>query len=248
LRSLGIDLSAQPNGTAACLVRWAGAVAVVDDLQQPATDEDLLRLAQEADWVGIDAPFGWPDAFAAAVSNWSSHGGWTGADSELLAFRLTDRLVRQRVGRWPLSVSSDKLGRCAWRCCALLDRLEVADRTGNDNVIEVYPGAALSSWGFDHRRYKSTRAAERDQSIAARADLLRSFENGSGGWLVLAERHRHDLERSPHALDALVCAFIARAAAVGETLLPTCDVAEIARREGWIHLPTGGSFAQLGSA
>ena len=45
---------------------------------------------------------------------------------------------------------------------------------------------------------------------------------------------------SDDALDAVLAAVIARAAAVGCTALPEGDDRAVAEREGWIHVPTGG--------
>jgi hypothetical protein len=50
--------------------------------------------------------------------------------------------------------------------------------------------------------------------------------------------------RSDDALDAVVCALIARAAEVGELL--EVDDPDVASREGWIRLPRPGSLAKLG--
>ena len=41
------------------------------------------------------------------------------------------------------------------------------------------------------------------------------------------------------AFDAVVCAVVARAAALGRTSGPPRELADVASREGWIHLPTG---------
>ncbi len=50
---------------------------------------------------------------------------------------------------------------------------------------------------------------------------------------------------SDDALDALLAALIARAAALGLTVPPGADDLELARREGWIHLPQKDSLAAL---
>ena len=40
-------------------------------------------------------------------------------------------------------------------------------------------------------------------------------------------------------LDAFVCAVVARAALAGQTIHPGPEHLDVARREGWIHVPTG---------
>jgi hypothetical protein len=43
---------------------WDDGKAVVEDLRIGADDEAVLAALAAADKAGIDAPFGWPDAFA----------------------------------------------------------------------------------------------------------------------------------------------------------------------------------------
>ena len=53
---------------------------------------------------------------------------------------------------------------------------------------------------------------------------------------------------SDDALDAVLCALIARAAALGLTVPPPDQDRERARAEGWIHLPRRGSLGELPAA
>jgi hypothetical protein len=43
----------------------------------------------------------------------------------------------------------------------------------------------------------------------------------------------------------VLCALIARAAALGLTAPPPAEELELARAEGWIHLPRKGSLGEL---
>lgn len=47
------------------------------------------------------------------------------------------------------------------------------------------------------------------------------------------------------ALDAVVCALLARAASLGLTAGPPDNFAARAATEGWIHLPPAGSLGRL---
>ena len=49
-----------------------------------------------------------------------------------------------------------------------------------------------------------------------------------------------------NGLDAFVCALVARAALAGLTGGPVSEQVEVARREGWIHVPTAG-VAEIGA-
>ncbi|HMA27050.1 MAG: DUF429 domain-containing protein, partial [Solirubrobacterales bacterium] len=129
MRTLGIDLAAQPANTSACAIEWATGVPVVSDLRTGLDDGALLEAISGADKVGIDAPFGWPDEFVDAVAAHRNRAGWPGAgeDQDLyrfqLSFRATDRRLIERGARRPLSVSTDLIGVVAMRCAYLLDRL-----------------------------------------------------------------------------------------------------------------------------
>lgn len=58
--TVGVDLSAQPAGTATATLLWDGEAAEVLDVVVGVTDSDLVARVQDADVVGIDCPFGWP--------------------------------------------------------------------------------------------------------------------------------------------------------------------------------------------
>src|SRR5438477_9672187 len=60
MKTLGIDLAAEPKRTAACEIDWrAGSVRV----DVGCDDSQLLAKIDDSDHVGIDAPFGWPRDF-----------------------------------------------------------------------------------------------------------------------------------------------------------------------------------------
>jgi predicted nuclease with RNAse H fold len=242
VRTLGIDLAAQPTNTSACAVDWTAAVPTVLELGSGLGDDDLLDAIAIADKVGIDAPFGWPDEFVEAVSAHRNRTGWPGGgeDQDIyrfqLSFRATDRRLIESGARRPLSVSTDLIGVVAMRCAYLLDRLalvgQTVDRAGAGKVIEAYPAPALTAWGLSATGYKSRVGAAR------LPELLSQLEEGLGG-IELSSVQR-DLAGSDHnCFDALVCSLVARAAALGLTQPPDPGAeADRATREGWIHVPT----------
>jgi hypothetical protein len=250
--TLGVDLSASPKKTAACLIEWDGRVSVETPLRG-LDDGDLLDLMGRADWVGIDAPFGWPSDFLDAVTTWAEGGAWPEIDRSRLRYRETDRFVRQ-IARLPLSVSSDRIAVTAMRCASLLSVLGQRrsgtggriDRAGGDGVVEVYPGAALALWSdeaadlrLDPQGYKGPGAAEKRKALVE--VLLRAAP-----WLNLDEPTRALCLASDDVLDALISALVARAAALGLTMPPqTMGHTGRADIEGWIHLPELGSLAGL---
>jgi predicted nuclease with RNAse H fold len=242
VRTLGIDLAAQPTNTSACALDWGPGVPVVSDLRSGLDDAALLDAIDGADKVGIDAPFGWPDEFVEAVSAHRNRSGWPGSgeDQDLyrfhLSFRATDRRLIEGGARRPLSVSTDLIGVVAMRCAYLLDRLaargEPVARDGSGKLIESYPAPALSAWKLSAVGYKSRVGKARIP------ELLDRLEEGLGG-IRMTPQQREAAGTDHNQFDALVSSLVARAAALGLTQPPeSAEERERAVREGWIHVPT----------
>lgn len=68
MRTVGVDLAAQPEKTGLCIVEWHGARAWVRALACQADDEAILAAVEGAGACGVDAPFGWPVGFVSLVS------------------------------------------------------------------------------------------------------------------------------------------------------------------------------------
>ncbi len=225
--------------------------------------------------IAFDAPFGWPVAMVAAVSSWRPGGRWAKPEDHEFRLRRTDVFTAKHTkkpeaseasqgavnrvrGAVPLSVSADKIAMAAWRCCALLSELTNAvdarhevvtdamgtpfSRDGRVGIVEAYPAAALSMWGIPRDGYKdSTSDAHR-----VRASMLAAIERaGDDGWLRVPKEVRAAYIATDHALDALVCALVARAAMLGLVAAVPTDDRAAARSEGWIALPRPDSLHAL---
>lgn len=244
MRTAGVDLAADARRTALAVIAWTPGWARLERLTVGVDDDEIVDAAPAVARIGIDCALGWPDAFVDFVR---AH-----ADAEVapevdggaewrraLAYRATDRRVYEVTKRWPLSVSTDRLGVTAMRCAGLTGRLVASgiavDRSGvTGGVAEVYPGATLRAWGFDTRGYRVEPEVRR-ALLAALIASASGLEVGPHADLMVA---------SPDAFDAVIAAFGARAAALGLFEPPPADLAAQARREGWIMLPSC-SLAEL---
>nr|WP_315266727.1 DUF429 domain-containing protein [Microbacterium lemovicicum] len=236
-RTGGVDLAAGAPGTALAVIAWSPGRARLESLELNADDERIVTAAAGLDRLGIDCAFGWPDEFVAFVAAHAS--GVATPDGGIewrrtLAYRETDRAVHAAIGRWPLSVSTDRLGLTAMRCAGLLSQLAAngvaVDRSAESGTVaEVYPGATLRLWGWDVRGYRV------DADVRRRL-LARLIDQAP--WLVLGD-HAELMIRSCDAFDAVIAALSARAALLRRYGRPSAAQIDRARREGWVVLPTG---------
>jgi len=239
---VGIDLAAQPRSTAVAVLVEDGRRCVLDEVALGAADQALVDTVTGATKAGIDVPLGWPrrfvDLLAAHAASTLPVPESTGDDWRRgLAMRETDLVVRRRTGLTPLSVATDRIAHPALRWAGIESRLrelglDVA-RDGSGAICEVYPAAALRSWGLAHRGYKGTRnKVPRAALVDALAARLPDLDwNG----------HRPLCESEDDALDAVLAALIAREVAQGRAVPPREEELELARQEGWIWLPRSTS-------
>ncbi|MBK8476684.1 MAG: DUF429 domain-containing protein [Opitutaceae bacterium] len=228
--TLGIDLASMPKDTAACLIHWERGLPVAEAPRLGCTDADLDALIRTADVIGIDAPFGWPEVFRAAVAHWTATTWTDNANLRThLRLRLTDRRVHEQLALTPLSVSTDRIALPAMRAMALLRRHGVTDCSGDGRFFEVYPAGSLKAWGLPNRGYKGTGPAERRRRTATLRQLRAAHPT-----LALPPAYA----ASDHGLDALIAALTVRCCATGLTTRPTAAEHPTAAREGWIQVPT----------
>lgn len=240
----GLDLSAEPKGTALSILEVSNAGVKLQSLELGLRDSQIVAASTGVEKLGIDCALGWPIAFvdflqhhAAAATNKSAFEG----SIELrrtLAYRETDRMVREATGRWPLSVSTDRLGMAAIRCAGLLSALGATganvSRAGEGLVVEVYPAASMRIWQLENAGYRN------DSDVRSR--LLRDLR-AAAPWLEVSG-HEALLTESHDAFDSLVAALATLAVVVGHASAPTQMQLDLARTEGWVHLPTA-SLAEI---
>jgi hypothetical protein len=268
---MGIDLAAQPENTAVCLLAWPGGeppelltlVRGRSEDESPLGDKWLSATASglrrehagEVTKVGIDDPFGWPVAFLDALAAHRDGPVWPLPIEEPtldLRYRATDEFVHELpfVNRRPLSVSADRIGVPAMRCAAILahiadlsDSREVA-RDGSGLCCEVYPDPALRFWTDEGQAGLAGASYKRPKNSKARVALLEAIRSQ----LPIRDSggRLSAVEREDDYLDALVCALVARAAELDLTHRPDEEQRKLAVIEGWIHVPSAPLAALAG--
>ena len=230
LRFLGVDLASQPKKSSLCVIDWERLPRVID-LVRPAHDDEIVERAATVDATGLDCPLGWPDLFVETVRR--HHEGKSTSDVDAtprdLRLRTTDQWIRSHhVPRDPLSVSTDRLGIVALRGIGILERIAGpgADRSGGAGVYEVYPGGSLAKWGLPSTGYKHEVGRDTRREIV---EALMPHIDLAG----TADR----LVANDDDLDAVITAVVTGLAHLGFSTSAPGEHAEIARVEGWIHVP-----------
>ena len=241
----GLDLAAEPKGTALAVLDWSQNRVNLLNLAVGLDDQIVVEAAPNFDKVGIDCALGWPVEFSSFLKAYSraNISGQTfdgGIDwRRKLAHRETDREVRRITGRWPLSVSTDRLGMTALRCAGLLSKLQSSgvpiDRSGRGLVVEVYPAASMRIWGLKIDGYRN--------SVETREALVGQLR-AAAPWLELGGFETL-MVNSYDAFDSVIAALAAGSAALGQSTAAPSGKLEQAQIEGWLALPTG-SLAALG--
>jgi predicted RNase H-like nuclease len=131
----------------------------------------------------------------------------------------------------------------AMRAAHLLSAIDPEmDRSGQGRLVEVYPAAALRSWGFPSEGYKGK------DGRAVREGLVQSFLQRTRRWVEVTPEVHKCCVQSDHAFDALVAAIVARAAHLKLVHEPDDADMELARVEGWIAVPLNDSLDRLATS
>lgn len=242
----GLDLAAEPKGTAIATLEWSEGQAQLIDLQVGVADESIIELALSVEKLGIDCALGWPVEFVDFINAYSagtipSEGFDGGIDwRRKLAYRETDREVRRVTGRWPLSVSTDRLGMTAMRCAGILSKLQSAgveiDKSGRGKVVEIYPAASMRIWGLQIAGYRN--------SESLREQLVGELQ-AEAPWLDL-KGFEGLMITSCDCFDAVIAALAALSQYLGCSSEPPAEKLHQAQIEGWVALPVT-SLASLGT-
>ena len=215
----------------------AGWAKIVDAITQLASGSAPVLLA-------LDAPLGWPISLSAALIGHSA-GSLPSASADCMFQRQTDRLIRKRLDKKPLEVGANLIARTAHSALRRLDQIREslgsaaplawnpAQITGTQ-IIEVYPAATLVTHGLTDTGYKGTKPEHRNERVALTTKLAKN-EHLRG----IAGDVRLQMEKTDHALDAMVCCLAAADFLRGEAMPPEPEQVPLAKKEGWIWVKPG---------
>lgn len=157
-RVCGIDWASQPAGRAAVVLTTHDGGLRLERLVERISDPVAVQLCRDPGFtaVGVDTPFGWPVEFTHFVAGWRADGSGETVPPPTPAFRyrLTDRLVCERLKKNLLSVSSDLISLAARSWVALVQQAGLGPQidcgvpgaaAARPTLIEVYPGATLTA-------------------------------------------------------------------------------------------------------
>ena len=256
-RTLGINLSAAAKFTTLVAIEWQDGAAWVSEAIVDLEDDELIGYLSSGDYTGVYAPFGWPVAMVEAVSSYTNSDQWQRASRREFRHRKTEGFVHDVLQAevdqelWPQSVSCDRLALQARRMAQLREQLFAEtgkrfDRAGGDHIIEVYPPGASLLWGMgNHLGNGNSKLPDVDdkpgKEFIERAEAV-------APWLQWKDGKRGLCLKNEYTSDALLAALVARAAELNLTIPPENGEADLAPREGWMHLPSKDSLSALSGA
>ena len=256
---VGIDCAAAAERTGFAVAQLAGELLTVEECwvgskgdtaeAQASRLVTALRGARSA-LLALDSPLGWPAALGPHLA--VHHAGRPiQAEADTLFRRLTDKVVRERIGKNPLEVAADRIARAARSALLLIGALEEQLQASIElawspakwkgvKAIEAYPAGTLRSYlvaqGQD--RAESSGAGARQRGRAT------PFVDKEGLLRMLAGRGALRLNvrgaLADHRLDAVMCAVAARDFLLGDSIPPSEAQVEAARKEGWIWVRDPG--------
>jgi hypothetical protein len=256
-RTIGINLSAAAKFTTLVAIEWHEKEAWVSEAMVDLEDDELIGYLSTGDRTGVYAPFGWPVAMVEAVASYTNSDQWQRASRREFRHRETEAFVHDILQSeadqelWPQSVSCDRLALQARRMAQLREQLFTEtgkrfDRAGGDHILEVYaPGASLL-WGL-HSHAANGLEIPPDASEKPGLLFVERIE-AAAPWLHWKEGKRGLCVKNDHTSDAILAALVARASELDLTIKPENGHLDLARREGWMHLPSKGSLPSLSAA
>lgn len=236
MRIIGIDCAVAPENTGVVLARYESGEIFVERSEAGSEarppEKIVLEAVEENTLLALDAPLGWPERFGTLLAE---HEAGDALPEEARRFfrRETDNVIAERLGKRPMDVAADRIGRTAFAALSIVAAVREAGWSPVDLAwspeearagvlaIESYPAGRLAALGLPSRGYK--RAGERQVRERILSALSEELRIGCD-----IEPFLQDADQ----LDALLCV-----AGAGDFLNSLCmppDNLRRAQKEGWI--------------
>ena len=237
---IGIDCAAQDRNVGLALGHFDANECHVSNVTLGSIENSVLETItgwitdNQPTLIAFDAPLGWPTDLGKSL-HLHKAGAHISAEPEMLFNRLTDKIVRNQIGKKPLDVGADRIARTAHSALKLLNQLRAQTDesipllttapTMNSKVcaIEVYPAATLIAKGFMFPGYK------KKDGIQARKSILQSLENQ-----INFSDNKDLMEQNDDALDAAICVLAGVDFLRKNVIIPSQSEIQFSEKEGWI--------------
>lgn len=243
---IGVDCAVDPKRVGLARALWSEGSIRELEIFAPSREYELIAWivdrvrTAEASLLAMDSPLGWPATLGVTLAGHRA-GAPIEIEPDAMFRRLTDRIVRRRIGKQPLEVGADRIARTALAALRLLGEIgssmgepvELAwnrRRIAKASAIETYPAAWLLSRDLPARRYKDRGPGDAER----RAVIVARLEGLFAGGLARAAA---SLSANAHLLDAVICVLCGADFLGGGCLAPSVEERGLARKEGWIWFP-----------
>ncbi|MEG3638033.1 DUF429 domain-containing protein [Magnetococcus sp. PR-3] len=221
------------NNTRLTLQQTLTASDLNDDNWQKLVDQ--LSHLQTPLILAMDAPLGWPFPFMNQLFHHQAGEPLQGSANDLLR-RMTDKVVRQHLGKTPLDVAADRIARTAHEALRMIGLIrsshpEVAmlwhpAETPKIGLLETYPAAVIRQRGYASQGYKKEDAHAKQTRLQMVKAVAEEIDMPA---------HLHTvMSQTDHDLDALLCLLATKDFLQGKALPPPKDHLAQIKKEGWI--------------
>lgn len=238
MKIVGVDCATQKKKTGLSLATYEQGQCSLLEARTADGEKSVAEII--AGWLkederfvlALDAPLGWPVRLGEQL-----HGHRAGEpimeDPNRLFRRMTDKFVREKIGKVPLDVGADRIARTAHTALALIGELReiLGLKVGmawdplkieQGAVIEIYPAATMKTYGIINSGYKDAGKEKLRESILQ--ELKKYVEIHSGLETALVT--------NADVLDSAFCVLAGMDFLDGRVHMPVDS--QLARSEGWI--------------
>ena len=250
VRVIGIDCATEARNVGVAFGHCADGAVTIESVRVGSKDwrwahivESVVQEIRAAPRVvlALDAPLGWPVSMGASLVEHTAGSPLKQADPDCMFQRQTDRLLqaKDRLGKKPLEVGANLIARTAHSALQRLSQIGESlgsalplawdsEHMEGRQVIEVYPAATLLAHGLSDTGYKGSEPKHRRQREHLTAQLTKNEHlRGIAGVSL-------EMQRTDHALDAVVCCLATADFLRGDAIPPDLKQVSLAKKEGWI--------------